>query len=149
MNALSFQEHFHSRGLTDGLPVMPPTQEAVSECLVWALLPPEHVVGVEPVRERVVTAEKVAINAVIAGRLPQHFPLVAASISAVLHPDFLLHGATASTSGCGILLVVNGPVRQELGMSSSFNALWSSKKSLDLHRSRGAATLAQPSRCAP
>ena len=117
------QELYHSRGWTDGLPIIPPTPELVSACLDWALLPPEHLIGIEPVRERAVTAEKLAINSVMAGCLPEHFPLVVASFTAMLHDDFLLHGATASTGGCAVLLIVNGPIRSQLGMDGSFNAL--------------------------
>ncbi|MEC9269476.1 MAG: hypothetical protein VYC75_02690, partial [Actinomycetota bacterium] len=87
------------------------------------LLPPEHLIGIEPVRERAITAEKLAINSVMAGCLPEHFPLVVASFTAMLHDDFLLHGATASTGGCAVLLIVNGPIRSQLGMDGSFNAL--------------------------
>ena len=54
------QEYFHSRGWTDGLPVVPPTAVAVQACLDWAGLPPDHLIGVEPVRQRAITAEKVA-----------------------------------------------------------------------------------------
>ena len=125
---LEVQEHFHSRGWTDGLPVVPPTVESVQACLDWALLSADHLVGIEPVRQRAITAEKVAINAVMAGCLPMHFPVVVTAVTAMLHEDFLLHGATASTGGCGILLVVNGPVRRELGMSGSFNALGASDR---------------------
>ena len=117
------QELYHSRGWTDGLPIIPPTPELVSACLDWALLPPEHLIGIEPVRERAITAEKLAINSVMAGGLPEHFPLVVASFTAMLHDDFLLHGATASTGGCAVLLIVNGPIRSQLGMDGSFNAL--------------------------
>ena len=117
------QELYHSRGWTDGLPIIPPTPELVSACLDWALLPPEHLIGIEPVRERAITAEKLAINSVMAGCLPEHFPLVVASFTAMLHDDFLLHGATASTGGCAVLLIVNGPIRSQLGMDGSFNAL--------------------------
>lgn len=117
------QEFFHSHGWTDGLPIVPPTPEAVEACLAWAGLPADHLVGVEPVRHRVITAEKVAINAVMAGCLPAHFPVVITAVTAMLQEPFLLHGATASTGGCAVLLVVNGPIRLELGMSGSFNAL--------------------------
>ena len=117
------QELFHSRGWTDGLPVVPPTPDAVQACLDWALLTPDHVIGIEPVRQRALTAEKVAVNAVMAGCLPMHFPLVVTAVTAILSEDFLVHGATASTGGCGILLIVNGPVRTETGMQSTFNAL--------------------------
>ena len=117
------QELYHSRGWTDGLPIIPPTPELVSACLDWALLPPEHLIGIEPGRERAITAEKLAINSVMAGCLPEHFPLVVASFTAMLQDDFLLHGATASTGGCAVLLIVNGPIRSQLGMDGSFNAL--------------------------
>ena len=117
------QEYFHSHYWTDGLPIVPPTPEAVAACLEWAVMPPEQLIGVEPVRERPITAEKLAINAVMAGCLPMHFPLVVATVTAMLREPFLLHGATASTGGCAVLVLVNGPVRDELGMSGSFNAL--------------------------
>lgn len=117
------QELFHARGWTDGLPVVPPTPAAVQACLDWAMLPPEHLVGIEPVRERAITAEKLAVNAVMAGCAPPHFPLVVTAFTAMLGEEFLLHGATASTGGCAVLLVVNGPIRRELGMAGDFNVL--------------------------
>ena len=122
-DAVAVQEHFHANGWSDGLPIVPPTAEAVAACLDWALLPRDHVVGVEPVRERTITAEKVAINAVMAGCLPSHFPVVVTAVTAMLAEPFLLHGATASTGGCAILVIVNGPIRSEVGMSATFNAV--------------------------
>lgn len=122
------QEFFHSRGWTDGLPVVPPTPAAVQACLEWVGMPPGQLIGVEPVRQRPINAEKLAVNAVMAGCLPMHFPVVVAAFTAMLREPFLLHGATASTGGCAILIVVNGPVRKELGMSGGFNALGSSDR---------------------
>ena len=122
------QELFHSRGWTDGLPIVPPTPESVQACLNWTGMGPDHLFGVEPVSERAVTAEKVAINAVMAGCLPMHFPVVLTAVAAMLDARFLLHGATASTGGCAILIVVNGPVRRELGMNGTFNALGNSDR---------------------
>jgi hypothetical protein len=117
------QELYHARGWTDGLPVVPPTPEAVQACLDWAMLPPDHMVGIEPVRERVISAEKLAVNAVMAGCAPPHFPLVVTAMTAMLQEQFLLHGATASTGGCAVLMIVNGPIRRELNMSGEFNVL--------------------------
>ncbi len=125
---MAAQEYFHSRKWTDGLPIVPPTAEAVQACLEWAMVPPDHLVGVEPVRARAITAEKLAINAVMAGCLPMHFPLVVTAFTAMLQPEFLLHGCTSSTGGCAVLSVINGPTRQELGMSGSFNALGASDR---------------------
>ncbi|MFT7598290.1 MAG: hypothetical protein ACI8TP_001211 [Acidimicrobiales bacterium] len=122
------QEFFHSRGWTDGLPVVPPTAEAVQACLEWAVLSPSHLIGIEPVRQRAITAEKVAINAVMAGCLPMHFPVVVTAITAMLEEPFLVHGATASTGGSAVLAIVNGPIRNEIGMDGTFNALGSSDR---------------------
>ncbi len=119
----SVQEHFHQAGWTDGLPVMPPTPSAVEACLAAALLPPDHLVGVEAVRGRALSAEKVAINSVMAGCRPQEFPVVVTALTAMLADEFQVHGPTASTGGAAVLVIVNGPIRDELEMASGFSAL--------------------------
>jgi len=60
---------------------------------------------------------------VMAGCLPMHFPVVVAAWTAMLQEEFLLHGATASTGGCAVLIVINGPVRKEIDADGGFNAL--------------------------
>ena len=50
------QEFYHSRGWTDGFPIVPPTPEAVQACLDWVLMPPNEIIGIEPVRERAIDA---------------------------------------------------------------------------------------------
>jgi hypothetical protein len=84
------QELYHSNGWTDGLPVVPPTQAAVEACLDWALMRPDQLIGIEPVREQPIIAEKLAINAVMAGCLPMHFPVVATAWQAMMKEEFLL-----------------------------------------------------------
>lgn len=122
------QEFFHSNGWTDGLPVVPPTEDAVAACLDWAMMPPDQLIGIEPVRAQPITAEKLAINAVMAGCLPMHFPIVAAAWQGMLKDEFLLHGISSSTGGCAVLVVINGPVRLEIGAASTFNALGNSDR---------------------
>ena len=122
------QELYHSNGWTDGLPIVPPTADAVHACLEWAMTPPEQLIGVEPVRAVPITAEKLAINAVMAGCLPMHFPVVLTAVAAMLQPEFLLHGATSSTGGCAVLIVLNGPIRRELSAGGTFNALGNSDR---------------------
>lgn len=122
------QEQFHANGWTDGLPVVPPTPDAVEACLVGASAKPDHLVGIEPVRAMRITAEKLAISAVMAGCLPPHFPVVLAAWRAMLAEPFLLHGATASTGGCAVLVVINGPVRKQIGTSGGFNAIANSDR---------------------
>ena len=112
------QELYHSNGWTDGLPVVPPTQDAVEACLDWALMTPDQLIGIEPVREQPIVAEKLAINAVMAGCLPMHFPIVATAWAAMLREEFLLHGTTSSTGGCAVLVILNGPVRREIGANA-------------------------------
>src|SRR5215510_5061901 len=116
------QELFHSNGWTDGLPVVPPTEEAVNACIEWAGMSSDQLIGIEPVREQPITAEKLAINAVMAGCLPMHFPVVATAWQAMMKEEFLLHGVTSSTGGCAILAIINGPVRLEIGAHGGFNA---------------------------
>lgn len=122
------QEFYHSNGWTDGLPIVPPTNDAVEACLEWAMALPDQLIGIEPVRGVPITAEKLAINAVMAGCLPMHFPIVLTAVAAMLQPDFLLHGATASTGGCAVFTVVNGPIRREIGATGTFNALGNSDR---------------------
>jgi hypothetical protein len=122
------QELYHSNGWTDGLPVVPPTSSAVEACLEWAGTPPGQLLGIEPVRAQPITAEKLAINAVMAGCLPMHFPVVVAAWQAMMKEEFLLHGATASTGGCAILVILNGPIRREIGVSGTFSALANSDR---------------------
>src|SRR5262245_26174932 len=122
------QELFHSNRWTDGLPVVPPTEAAVEACLDWALMPPDQLIGIEPVREQPITAEKLAINAVMAGCLPMHFPIVATAWGAMMNDEFLLHGTTSSTGGCAVLVILNGPIRLEIGANGTFNALANSDR---------------------
>ena len=122
------QELYHANGWTDGLPIVPPTEDAVRACLDWTMMPPDQLIGIEPVRGVAITAEKLAINAVMAGCLPMHFPAVITAIAAMLQPEFLLHGATASTGGCAVFIVLNGPIRRELGAAGTFNALGNSDR---------------------
>jgi hypothetical protein len=122
-DALEANELFHRNGWTDGLPIVPPTETAVLRFLAAASLAPADVIGVEPVRRRRITAEKVAIAAVMAGCLPEYLPVVVAAVRAMCEPQFGLHGSTASTGGSAPLIVVNGPIRRALGMNATHNVL--------------------------
>jgi len=114
---------FLQKGWTDGLPVIPPTEAKVLKFLGTAGLAPDDVLVSIPERNRVFTAEKVAINAVMAGCLPEYFPVVVAAVRGISRPEFGLHGVSASTAGAGILMVINGPVCQELGLNSGQNLM--------------------------
>ncbi|MGH8008935.1 MAG: hypothetical protein ACREQ3_18255 [Candidatus Binatia bacterium] len=116
-------EAYQQRGWTDGLPIVPPTEALVAQCLEAAGLAPADVIGSESVRQRPLTAEKVAINTIMAGCLPAYMPVVVAILRAMCAEDFNLHGTTASTGGSAPLIVVNGPARTALGMNATHSVL--------------------------
>ena len=122
-DVIDFNNMYHEKGWTDGLPILPPTQDNVREHLQVAQLTPDHVIGTEPVRARPLTAEKIAINAVMAGCLPTYAPVVFAILEAMCEPQFNLHGCTASTGGSAPFIVINGPIRQALETNSTHNVL--------------------------
>ena len=112
-------EHYFRSGWTDGLPVVPPTPEKVRDFLDYVGRSPSEILGTEPTKGRVITVEKVAINAVMAGCLPEYFPVVLAAVEAFVEPQFNLHAITVSTMGAAVLAVVNGPIANDLAMNSS------------------------------
>jgi hypothetical protein len=112
-----------ARGWTDGLPVVPPTEARVLHMLTGTTRAPDEVVAVVPPDLAPCTVEKVAVNAVMAGCLPEHLPVVLAAVEAACTDAFNAHGVLATTWSAGPVLVVNGPVRQRLGMNSGVNAL--------------------------
>jgi hypothetical protein len=95
--------------------------DRVSQFIDLAGRPEGSVIGSVPERRREVTVEKVAANAVMAGCLPEHFPVVLAAAEAMLDPAFNLVGPSSSLGGAGILVIVNGPVVTELEMNSGNN----------------------------
>jgi hypothetical protein len=68
-----------------------------------------------------VTAEKVAINAVMAGCRPEYLPVVVAAVEGIAHPRFGYHGPATSTAGAGVLVIVNGPIAERLGFNAGDN----------------------------
>jgi hypothetical protein len=108
-------EEAHARGWTDGLPIVPPTPELVQAFLDHVGAAPDEVLGEFTSRHKVITMEKVAINSVMAGCLPEHLPVVVALVRLTLNGGL---SAGVSTSGWTNLFIVNGPVRDRIGMNS-------------------------------
>jgi len=111
------QDYCWERGWTDGLPVVPPTEQLVLEMLAAYKGDPAKSLGVMQPRNARVTLEKLAINAVMAGCLPEHFPVVVAAVRAALHEEFNLAGNAATTGGAAQVVIVNGPIAQQLGIN--------------------------------
>jgi hypothetical protein len=114
-------EFCYQQGWTDGLPVVPPTPERVSEFLAYAGNDPGDILGTIPPRNRIITAEKVAINAVMAGCLPNYMPVIVAAIEAMCQEQFNLHGISATTGGTAPLLIVSGSVATLLNINGGVN----------------------------
>ena len=112
------QEAMHARGWSDGLPLVAPTEKRVLAMLEGTQRSPQEVVAVVPPNLVECTVEKVAVNAVMAGCLPEHLPVVMAALEAVCTDEFNMHGVLATTMGVTPAIVVNGPIRKKLGMNS-------------------------------
>jgi hypothetical protein len=111
-------EFCFEKGWTDGLPVVPPSEGSIRAMLDGAALgAADEVVFVEH-RNVSVTAEKVAINAVMAGCRPEYMPVIVAALEAMVDPRWGFHGPATSTGGAGFLVVVNGPAARDLGIHS-------------------------------
>jgi hypothetical protein len=119
----SVNEAFHARGWTDGLPIIPPETARVRRMLRGTTLSPGTVLGeVEPLKG-LATIEKLAINATMAGCLPEHFPVVIAATEALLDPTFNLRGVQTTDENVAPLLVVGGPIARRIGVNGEFGAL--------------------------
>ena len=121
-DAATLIEAYYDAGWTDGLPVVPPTEASITAMLAGAGLRGDEVVGEIAGRNAVVTAEKLAINAVLAGCRPEYAPVVAAAVRALCAPDFAYHGPASSTGGSAIVLIVGGPIARRIGLNSGNNA---------------------------
>ena len=120
-DALEAIERCYELGWGDGLPLVPPTQGRVAQFLEAAGKASSEVVGEIPERRREITAGKVAANAVMAGCLPEYMPVVLAATEAMLAPLFNLVGPSSSMGGSAVLVIVNGPVAQKIGVNSRNN----------------------------
>jgi hypothetical protein len=101
-------EALHERGLTDGLPVVPPTPERVVAMLEHTSRDPQDVVGVLPPYGGEATVEKVVVNAVMAGCAGPELPVVLAAVEAISDEAFAMHGLLATTHPAGPVIVVSG-----------------------------------------
>lgn len=116
-------EAMFARGWSDGLPLVPPTEDRVERMLSGTERAPDEVVCAMPPDLVECTVEKVAVNAVMAGCLPEHLPVVLASVEAAATDSFNIHGLAATTYFSGPIVIVNGPVTTRIGMNGGINAL--------------------------
>jgi hypothetical protein len=121
-NLSEVNRFFYKRGWTDGLPIVPPTEEGVAEMLAGTDLPAAHVVAELEPRRGKATVEKIAIIGVMAGALPTYMPLLIAGVKA-LAANPASGMMAASTGSFSPFWLVNGPIAQDLQINSGFGAL--------------------------
>jgi hypothetical protein len=113
---------FTDRHWTDGLPIVPPTPDRVATFLRHTPRDPEQVLGVLLPASRAATVHSVAVNGVMAGCRPEYMPLLVAAVEAIADPEFRLEDA-GSTPGWEPMVIVSGPLAQELEFNSGVGAL--------------------------
>jgi hypothetical protein len=114
-------ESMFTRGWTDGLPVIPPTPERVLRMLTGTTRSPQDIVAIAPPNLVELTIEKIAINAVMAGALPEYLPWIITALEAVCNDEFNMHGVLATTMPVGPVIICNGPGTKAIGMNSGVN----------------------------
>ena len=111
----------YENGWTDGLPVYPPTTARVAAMLRYTDRAPDDLVGIIPPRNGAATVEKIAINAAMAGCRPEYMPVLIAAIEAMVEPKYNLYGRQTTTHPGAHLLIVHGPIRNELDVNCRQN----------------------------
>lgn len=110
----AWDELARASGWTDGLPVAPPTVEAV-EAILAALPSSPDPIGLVPPGSGVLSRQMLAVQCAMAGCRPEHGRVVLAAIQAMLEPGFNLYGVQCTTNPCAPLTIVSGPIVEELG----------------------------------
>jgi hypothetical protein len=118
-------EYYARQDWTDGLPVVPVTESYLADFLAQTSRPPDDAVFAMPHLNRTCTVRLAAINAAMAGCLPEYFPVVLAAWEAIVADGYAGRGIWQSTTGTAPLLVVNGPVRHQIGLNSAGNVFGS------------------------
>lgn len=114
---------YWERRWSDGLPVVPPTAERVDRMLRHTRRARHDVIARVAPGFGAATAERIAVNAVMAGCEPACLPLLIAATEAVANPGFNLQGIQATTNPVAVWLIVNGPIAKRLGVNASFNCI--------------------------
>ncbi len=116
------QKYFLDQNLTDGLPIIIPTDKKVGEMLAGTSRKPEEIVCQDLRPEGLPTSvEKIAINAVMAGANPQHLPFILAAMS--LYGNIQLESMTRSLNAFAFTHFINGPLAEQVNIKSGVNAL--------------------------
>ena len=115
--------YFYRKGWTDGLAIAPPTEKAVAEMMTGTDLPPDHIVTRLIPRLGKATVEKIAVNAVMAGALPTHLPVLIAAVKSLMDPRSRFDTFGVSTGSWAPFFIINGPIRKDIHINCGSGAL--------------------------
>lgn len=110
------QQYFEDQGWTDGLPITPPTEEAVNEFFKYTPYSKDSVIGNIPPTYRKITAKQVAVVGAMAGCQPEYMPILIAFTKAMMNGDF--RKTLSSTHAWTPFIWLNGPVARQLGIDA-------------------------------
>src|SRR5688500_8804302 len=116
------QDTLLASGVTDGLPVVPPTLQRVDSALRAAGADGATVLATLPPSFADITWRDVAVNAVLSGCAPEYLRVAAAAVAAMAEPQFNLLGISTTTGSATVCIVVNGPITNAIGMNAGGNA---------------------------
>lgn len=128
-DADAIYEQLYDLGVTDGFPVIPPTDARVEKFIAASGRTADSVVAIVPPLEGPATIEKIAINAVMAGCRPEYMPVLIAALEAIAEPQWNLLGAQTTTNPVAPLIILNGPIRQQLDINCGRGALGPGRRS--------------------
>ncbi len=114
--------YFYAHEYSDGLPVVPPTREAIESFLRFTERAPDEILGVLLPDRRAATVWSVAVNGVMAGCRPEYMPVLVAAIEAMCDPEYGVEHS-GNTPGGDTLIIVNGPIIKQLGFNYTQGAL--------------------------
>jgi hypothetical protein len=117
-----FNELFLENQMSDGLPLVPPTREAVDLMLKGTSRSPEEVIGKVPMKSGIATIEKIAINSVMAGAKPEYLPVIIAAMEAFCSGGDFWH-MMGSSGGFTLIIMVDGPIAKEINMNAGIGFL--------------------------
>ena len=115
------QDALFAAGVTDGLPVVPPTPARVAAMLDAHGFKAAEVLTDLPPLFAAVTWQDIAINAVMAGCLPSYLPVIGAAVEGIAAAEFNLVGIATTTGSAAPMIIVNGPIVQQIGLNAEGN----------------------------
>ena len=110
-------DYLYKSRMTDGLPVVPPTEDRVARMVAGSGRDPRELIGKIPPALGDATVEKIAVNAVMAGCLPEYMPVIIAAVEGMVEEAFDLYGLQTTTNPGTVGLIINGPIRKRLDVN--------------------------------